>query len=163
MNKKCTKAKYTSEEYALLDIELMKKRGSHSYPVSAYLCGKCNLWHLTSIPSYNNKDVYNLKRQIEELTKIVERQKKTIEEQTVKISATKKINTDWTTERRLYEQRINKRDAVIRGLEAQVMLVKDIHAQDIVSFEAENKKLKEKIKELEDEARQNIQTIYENE
>ncbi len=50
----CKKTKFSSEAFALLDLERIKKRPPREKtPIAVYLC-KCGSWHLTSQP---NKDL----------------------------------------------------------------------------------------------------------
>lgn len=73
----CKKVKYSTKEFALFDIERIKKKSKRNkIPNRAYLC-KCGSWHLTSGMD-NNKilisklqlENFELKERIKELTKI---------------------------------------------------------------------------------------------
>ena len=70
----CTKTKYTSQQFAIDDIERIKKKSTRSIiPIRSYYCS-CGFWHITS-----KIDHYELKHQIEvleELNKIINDQNK---------------------------------------------------------------------------------------
>lgn len=53
----CKKVSYTNEKFANEDIKLFCQSGRKIKPTRAYLCLKCNTWHLTSSPI--NKNVLN--------------------------------------------------------------------------------------------------------
>lgn len=72
----CTKTKFSSQQFALDYIKIIKGKSNRSkIPTRAYLCRHCNAWHLTSKLDY--KAMYEneliktgeLKKQIEELIK----------------------------------------------------------------------------------------------
>ena len=49
----CTKTKYSSEAFAMQELERLQKTSSRiKKPIACYLCAKCNSWHLTSKPNY---------------------------------------------------------------------------------------------------------------
>ena len=44
----CKKTSYSTEAFANIDLERFKKSKRSNIPTRAYLCAKCNTWHLTS-------------------------------------------------------------------------------------------------------------------
>jgi len=65
----CTKVKYSSEKFAMLDIERIKnkKPRREKTPDHAYFCPHCGNWHLTSKIDNNLLKVNSLESQIFEL------------------------------------------------------------------------------------------------
>jgi predicted nucleic acid-binding Zn-ribbon protein len=66
----CTKAKFTNESEAIFFIDKLKKTSKRERkPQTAYLCKRCNTWHITSIKlevdiamdklKNQNKQLYN--------------------------------------------------------------------------------------------------------
>ena len=52
----CDKVRYTSERFALMDIDRIKKISTRDkIPVRAYFCNLCSFWHLTSAKSKNDE------------------------------------------------------------------------------------------------------------
>lgn len=66
----CSKVFFADEKFALQYIDRLKKTSHRERkPIRAYLCEKCLCWHLTSIESKENKEVFYLGRQINNLKK----------------------------------------------------------------------------------------------
>ncbi len=66
----CNKAKYSSEEYAMLDLAKIRRSSNRAVlPKRAYECTKCGKWHLTSMPDYKKllDEILELKTKIKEL------------------------------------------------------------------------------------------------
>lgn len=125
----CKKAKYHSEEFALLDIAKFNRfsKGKR-VPQRTYLCTKCNTWHITSqggriqnnIISEQEKTIDNQQEQIRQLKEVF--QKKSEE-----VSALKK-------EKYILLDQVNRHNNIVKGLENQVKIVKEVHENDIVFF-----------------------------
>ena len=65
----CVKVKYSSKEFAHLDIRRIKKKSTRDkIPVRCYLC-KCGSWHLTSKVHFKDTLIETLKEQIQILKK----------------------------------------------------------------------------------------------
>ena len=69
MNKKwCKKASFSNESQAKFFIEKLIKTSTRvKTPKRAYLCDKCNNWHLTSIPDKDREYELSLEIKIIEL------------------------------------------------------------------------------------------------
>jgi hypothetical protein len=77
----CTKVQYTSERFAMMDIDRIKKKSNRDkVPVRAYFCDICDFWHLTSTKDKNTElkdnrilsleaEIKTLKLKINELEK----------------------------------------------------------------------------------------------
>lgn len=64
----CSKTKFRDEKTALDFITKLNKTSARSVrPLRAYLCQRCNTWHLTS----QENDYDKLKNEIERLNKII--------------------------------------------------------------------------------------------
>lgn len=64
----CKKTSFANEESANHYIKKLKKTSTRSViPVRAYLCEKCHNWHLTSIPTKEQKVIDNLEKHIKNL------------------------------------------------------------------------------------------------
>lgn len=70
----CKKTKYSTQQFALDDIERIRKTSNRDVvPAREYWCTECKCWHLTSKPDYKDKlveilrnEINVLKRQLEE-------------------------------------------------------------------------------------------------
>jgi predicted RNase H-like nuclease (RuvC/YqgF family) len=72
----CRKVKFSDENSALFTIKKIEENSTiKKKPNRAYLCEKCNCWHLTSRP-----DIYVIQNENKELKKKTEELIKTIEE-----------------------------------------------------------------------------------
>ena len=70
MEQLCKKTKYSSKEFAEFGIvHIQEKSFKAKVPVRAYLCDRCNCWHLTSKPDYFElqKEIDLLKEKNKEL------------------------------------------------------------------------------------------------
>lgn len=68
----CKKARFADEASAQMYIDKLKKTSTRDVkPVNSYLCHRCHAWHLTSIPSKEDKARMYLEREIANLKKKV--------------------------------------------------------------------------------------------
>lgn len=79
MKAACTKVQYTSEAFAIADIERIKRNSKRDkVPQNAYLCSRCNFWHLTSQKIKSIKAIEPLTKCIEKLKLEIAEYKRTI-------------------------------------------------------------------------------------
>jgi predicted DNA binding CopG/RHH family protein len=63
----CTKTSYSSERFALEHIAIIEKKSQRfESPKSAYLCKKCNTWHITK-----QESIENIKSQLSETKELL--------------------------------------------------------------------------------------------
>lgn len=68
LSEQCMKVQYTSEKFALEDIERIRKKSNRSrIPMRAYYCDKCNFWHVTSKSDTNTERIAELNKLNDEL------------------------------------------------------------------------------------------------
>lgn len=57
------KVKYTSENFALMDMKRFRKENKRSYsPIRSYYCYDCSAWHLTSAPDNREIELIKLRK-----------------------------------------------------------------------------------------------------
>jgi len=74
MDESCKKVSYSTQEFAEMDIKRFGSMNREVKPTRAYLCIKCNTWHLTSSPINANvvKKYYNTIIDLKSKIKILE-------------------------------------------------------------------------------------------
>lgn len=91
----CKKAKFANEAEAIFFIEKLKKTSKRERkPQHAYLCKRCNTWHITSIKLEVDDAIDKLKKQNEELQVALTKRNEKIKTLTEKVELLEKDNAN---------------------------------------------------------------------
>jgi hypothetical protein len=141
----CKKTQYTTEQFALDDIERIRKKSTRDkVPTRAYFCKICNLWHLTSSVDWKESvRIKNLK--ITALIEALDEQKEEIKKLKTEIEVLKKSTNK--------EDRITVRaDARVKEANERAKKAKDVLKRlrkDQVDLMCKNIQLQNKIDKYE--------------
>lgn len=84
----CGKVAFANEKFALLYIEKLKATSTrYKTPQSSYLCPKCLLWHLTSLPYKDETKIKGYENTIKKLEEEVRKK----QEKIIKLKETLKM------------------------------------------------------------------------
>lgn len=84
--KQCDKVKYATKAFAEADIKKLKSNSIRDkIPIRAYLCYRCDAWHLTSQDSKEMRVISNLEEQNRNLKAKVERLEKEVRRLGIKL------------------------------------------------------------------------------
>lgn len=138
----CAKVSYSEEKYANLDIKRFSLTNRKVKPTRAYLCVKCNTWHLTSLPINSNvvKKYYNKILVLNSRNKYLEKEIESLKFEIKKLSNNKaqidlivlkkeceKYKQKYTEYRNKYIKKVNdfselktKLDKIIENLKSSI-------------------------------------------